>query len=301
MPSGSLPSTSVFLHATLRYLKSHPEGARRRDVYEGVADLIPLTTEQRHATTQNGIPKHHYRTGFSLGELRSSKLAANPDFGMWRITQEGLALLTAQPNEITLATAHEILSHSKETPQEDGKIEGAPATPIPIAPIERIDAALVEIQAELANELLSKILEQQYVFLEKLVLDLLHKMYGTSRDDLLHVGKAGDQGIDGIVSLDKLGFDKIYVQAKLWQSKVGGGEVRHFIGALSQKNAQKGVLITTSSFTHEALKAATAQSPRVALIDGLALCKLMIEHGVGATSRQIQVPALDLDYFEGDN
>jgi restriction system protein len=122
-------------------------------------------------------------------------------------------------------------------------------------------------------------------------------MYGVPSEGTQHIGQSGDQGIDGIVALDKLGFDKIYIQAKRWQANVGGPDVQKFIGALSQKKAQKGVFITTSLFTPDARIAAKSQSPPIVLIDGPALCKLMIEHGVGVERRQIHVPGFSLDYF----
>jgi restriction endonuclease Mrr len=144
MPNVTLPSTQKFLHAILQYLKAYPEGVRRRDIYYGVADVIPLSGEQRHATTQNGIPKHHYRSGFSLGILRSSNLIENPEFGVWRITKEGLALLAEQPRELNVSTAQELIALSKNGTLENDKAEET--TPLnPVAPEERLETALMDI------------------------------------------------------------------------------------------------------------------------------------------------------------
>ncbi len=95
------------------------------------------------------------------------------------------------------------------------------------SPDERIDAALVELREQTASELLDLIMEQTPVFFEQLVLDLLHALgYGTSRSDLSRVGTSGDGGIDGIISLDRLGLEKVYIQAKRWHGNVGRPDVQ---------------------------------------------------------------------------
>ena len=132
----------------------------------------------------------------------------------------------------------------------------------------------------------------------RFVLDLLHKMcYGTSRADLLRVGRSGDGGIDGVISLDRLGLEKVYVQAKRWQNSVGRPEVQAFYGALAGRRANKGVFITTASFSAQAIEFA-ASIERVVLVDGNKLAELMIEHEVGVASRPVRVPKIDSDYFE---
>src|SRR3546814_10346994 len=87
-----------------------------------------------------------------------------------------------------------------------------------------------------------------------MLLDLLHRLGdGASRHDVLRVGGAGDGGIDGVISLDKLGLEKVYVQAKRWQSTVGRPELQAFYGALAGQKAKRGVFITTSGFTAHAI------------------------------------------------
>src|SRR3546814_3549028 len=87
-----------------------------------------------------------------------------------------------------------------------------------------------------------------------IVLGVLHRLgYGASRHDLLRVGGTGDGGIDGVISLDKLGLEKVYVQAKRWQSTVGRPELQAFYGALAGQKAKRGVFITTSGFTAHAI------------------------------------------------
>jgi restriction system protein len=121
--------------------------------------------------------------------------------------------------------------------------------------------------------------------------------YGTSRTDLQRVGGAGDGGIDGIISLDKLGLEKVYVQAKRWQQTVGRPEVQGFYGALAGQRAAKGVFITTSAFTGQAVEFARSVE-RIVLVDGQRLAELMIDYEVGVTARTVKVPKLDRDYFD---
>ncbi|RYG18742.1 restriction endonuclease, partial [bacterium] len=122
--------------------------------------------------------------------------------------------------------------------------------------------------------------------------------YGTSRSDLQRVGGSGDGGIDGIISLDRLGLEKVYIQAKRWKDTVGSPDVQGFMGALQLQSASKGVFLTTSSFTKDAKAAAGKARGTIVLVDGAELTALMIEHGVGVSHKALRVPKVDNDYFE---
>ena len=125
--------------------------------------------------------------------------------------------------------------------------------------------------------------------------------YGATDEDLQRVGQSGDGGIDGVISLDKLGFETICVQAKRWQGSVGRPEVQGFYGALAGRRAKKGVMITTSSFTRDATSFASQLAEKIVLIDGARLTSLMIEHGVGVSHyRVVRLPKMDDDYFSAD-
>lgn len=121
--------------------------------------------------------------------------------------------------------------------------------------------------------------------------------YGATRADLQRVGGSGDAGIDGVISLDKLGLEKVYVQAKRWQNSVGRLELQAFYGALAGHKARKGVFITTSVFTAQATDFARSVEG-IVLVDGNRLASLMIEHEVGISSRAVRIPTIDSDYFD---
>lgn len=123
--------------------------------------------------------------------------------------------------------------------------------------------------------------------------------YGASRSDLVQTGGPGDGGVDGIINLDRLGLEKVYVQAKRWQQTIGRPELQAFYGALAGQKAKKGVFITTSAFTPQARDFAKTVDGMV-LIDGPRLAGLMIEYEVGISSRIIRIPKIDSDYFDED-
>lgn len=98
-----------------------------------------------------------------------------------------------------------------------------------------------------------------------------------------------------------LGLDVIYLQAKRWDSTVGRPEIQKFVGALVGKRAKKGVFLTTSGFSSEAIEYASGIDAKIVLIDGLRLAQLMIDFDVGVSSAQTYtLKRIDHDYFEGE-
>jgi len=132
------------------------------------------------------------------------------------------------------------------------------------------------------------------------VIDLLVAMgYGGSHEDAAQVvGKSGDGGIDGIIKEDRLGLENIYVQAKRWENTVGRPTIQQFSGALHGNHARKGVVITTSSFSRDAIEYANASQIAIVLIDGVQLANFMIEFGIGVSDVEtIKIKKIDEDYF----
>jgi restriction system protein len=167
-------------------------------------------------------------------------------------------------------------------------------------PEEVLESSYQLLRHQLAGDLLERVRSCTPMFFEGLVLDLLVAMgYGGSREDAAKVGRTGDGGIDGIIKEDKLGLDAVYVQAKRWQGTVGRPIVQAFAGSLEGHKANKGVLITTSTFSRDAEEFVGRLSRRIVLIDGGKLAGLMIDHGVGVTGvATYTVKKVDSDYFE---
>jgi restriction system protein len=162
-----------------------------------------------------------------------------------------------------------------------------------------IETALDQIRASVAADLLERVRQVTPARFESLVLDLLHALgYGESRSDLQRVGGSGDGGIDGVISLDKLGLQKVYVQAKRWASGVGSPEIQTFMGVLQLQGADRGVIITSGEFSKAARDAAGRAKGTIVLVDGKMLTRLMVEHEVGVTHKALRVPKVDADFFE---
>lgn len=168
-------------------------------------------------------------------------------------------------------------------------------------PQEQIEQAMATLNQSLADDLLVEILAMSPRFFEQLVVDLMVAMgYGGSQQDAAQTTRyQSDGGIDGIIKEDRLGLDSIYLQAKRYTEKtVGRPEIQAFAGALDLHRARKGFFITTSSFSREAMEYVGLIEKRIVLIDGQRLATLMIEYGVGVTTRQtLTIRTLDSDYF----
>jgi restriction system protein len=171
-----------------------------------------------------------------------------------------------------------------------------------LTPDELIRSASNELQKSLGAELLSKILASPPDFFERLVVQLLIAMgYGGSAIEAgKALGKSGDGGVDGVIDQDALGLDRIYVQAKRYtDNKVSSGEIRDFFGSLDRFKANKGLFVTTSSFSPAAKETAEMLSKRIVLIDGNLLCRLMIRFDIGCRVEEIiHIKKLDEDFFD---
>jgi restriction system protein len=178
------------------------------------------------------------------------------------LTEKGHEYARSHPEPLSEQTIQQLVldfidvrlrPSSDEVPSENLTRVHPAASIVVSSPDDRLGQALTEIRQAVAAEIAEALSRVSPAFFETIVLDLLHKLgYGTSRSDLQRVGGVGDGGIDGIISLDRLGLEKVYVQAKRWQNPVGRPEVQAFYGALAGNRAAKGVLITTSSFSPQA-------------------------------------------------
>jgi restriction system protein len=247
------------------------------------------------------------RVHWAITYLSKSGLLERTGRGKFRITQLGIKAIEEKPIKMDKEYLSKYegyrefrkrrnISDSEE--KVGGDLEEAIQTPD-----EAIDEAYQRLRSDLAQDLLDKIRKVEPRFFETLVVDLLLAMgYGGSRVDAGQiVGKTGDGGIDGIINQDKLGLDVVYIQAKRWDGhNVGSQDLRAFVGAISGRKANKGVFITTSSFTQDAKSYIKDVQQKIVLIDGEQLAQLMIDHEIGVTtSRKYEVKKIDNDYFEG--
>lgn len=279
-------------------LLSDKQEYRTRDVKEILSKKLDLTEEERQQLIPSGTePIIKNRIGWSLTSLKKAGYVESKKWGSVNITELGLKEHKNNPN-ITIEDLMKIPSYQEYLNGSSKEIiEEGESTPE-----EEIEAAFVQINKKLAGELLENILNNDPIFFERLVLDLLLKMgYGDFRENAGETTSAtNDGGIDGIISQDRLGLDKIAIQAKRYSENVIGRPVlQNFAGALLGMGLTKGVFITTSTFTKGAIEYANNQANlTIILIDGDKLADLMIEYNVGTfTSHTYEIKRIDSDYF----
>ncbi|MBZ5728035.1 MAG: restriction endonuclease [Acidobacteriia bacterium] len=245
------------------------------------------------------------RIGWAVQYLKAAIAIKALRRGVYQITDRGLALLKQEPSEINARTLRQFPEfmdfHEKGTASDSAAASAAPSPEVKATPEESLEDSYQVLRDALATELLDTIKNGTPAAFEKIVVYLLVAMgYGGSVEDAGKVvGKSGDGGIDGIIKQDKLGLDFLYVQAKRWKDVVGSPEIMRFSGSLTKKHANRGVFITTSWFSPDALEYVKEMPQRIILIDGRRLSSLMIEHNVGvAPAKTYTLKRMDQDYFE---
>jgi restriction system protein len=292
----------------LPLLKLCADGAEhsKQDAVPALAKAFDLSEEDLAELLPTGRQgKFDNRVGWTKSYLKQAGLLEFTKRGVFRITELGRQVLAENPERIDVKyldrfegfKAFRTGSGKKETVQPTQEIiqESTPE--------ELLEAGYKQLRAQLTFDLLQQVKTASPVFFEHLVVDLLVRMgYGGTREDAGRVlGKSGDGGIDGIINEDRLGLDVIYLQAKRWENDVGRPEIQKFVGALAGHNANKGVFLTTSSYTKEARDYASKVSSKVVLIDGAMLADLMVDYGLGvATVTSYDIKRIDSDYFADD-
>lgn len=306
----TIPSFDEFIEPLLQVLAEHPVGLKASAAYEETADAVGLSSELREELLPSGKQEvYKNRIGWAHDRLKKAELSHCPSWGVWKLTEKGQGLLENRPEGLNGDEIERIARPRKydEASGGDAGLGSEVSTADDDAavstrtPQERIDAAIAELYESISEQLLELIHEQSDRFFENLVLDVLREMgYGAGREAIKHRGGVHDSGIDGIISLDRLGLEKVYIQAKRWKDRtVGRPDVQGFSGALQGQKASKGVFITTSNFSSHAEEFARQVSDSIVLIDGARLTSLMIEYGVGVqTERIVRVVEADRDYFE---
>lgn len=283
------------------------------EMFEHLAGLFKLSEDDLKELLPSGREtRFKNRVYWARVYLGQAKLLDSPGRGRFRITDRGKALIKSNPARIDIKLLSKY-SEFQEFKNRSGGTEEAtgPATTVappsveqPLSaqsPEEQLESSYQLLRQQLAQSLLSNIRKAPPAFFEQLVVDLLVAMgYGGSRVDAGQaLGQSGDGGIDGIIKEDRLGLDIVYLQAKRWEAPVGSPEVRNFTGSLEGHGAQKGVLITTSKFTRDAIEfAKRLQQKKLVLIDGEKLSELMMDFGVGVSKvATYAVQKIDPDYF----
>lgn len=306
----SIPKYYEFFSPVMECLKDGKQHTSK-ETLDYCADYYKLTPEELNEKLQSGQTILSNRVGWARTYLSKAGLVEKQGRGLYIITEDGknaikngcdkitYDYLTRYPafNDFAKRTFNK--KDSSKIQQSDIKDEKSPA--------EMLDYAASQLNADLSDELLNEIMKISPYDFERLVVKLLIAMgYGTLEENKDAVTpRSGDEGIDGIVSADKFGFDSIYIQAKQWKKDnlVSRPEIQKFIGALATtQGATKGIFITTSDFTKGAVEIISKQTQnKIVLVNGKQLAKLMIEYDLGvSTVATYKVKRIDSDFFNED-
>ena len=273
---------------------------RVHDAVALLAQKFSLTDRERQELIPSGqVSRFHNNVRWARTYMKKAGLLENPKRGQFRITERGRKVLNDEPDKVDTKFLQQFDEFNKFVGKQPSLPE--PVSPDPkLTPEQVLHASYQTLRNSLAADLLEQVKQASPAFFERLVVDVLvHMGYGGSRQEAGEaIGQSGDEGIDGIIKEDRLGLDIIYIQAKRWANTVGRPEIQRFAGALHGQRARKGVFITTSSFSSEAVAYAASIDIKVILIAGTQLAELMIDYGVGvATEATYELKRIDADYF----
>ncbi|MEX2515817.1 MAG: restriction endonuclease [Gammaproteobacteria bacterium] len=274
-----------------------------------LANEFGLSEDERRELLPSGKqPTFDNRVGWARTYMTKAGLLESPKRGQFRITDRGLEVLKEKPDALNVAYLEKFEDFIKFKYQRNDKTETTSQTTQNEAlsdqtPEENLESSYQSLRNDLVSELLESIHNCSPAFFEKLVIDMLVRMgYGGSRKEAGQaIGRSGDEGIDGIINEDRLGLDTIYIQAKRWQNVIGRPEIQKFAGALQGQRARKGIFITTSDYTREAVDYVRNIDNRIILINGQRLAEYMIDNGVGVSTEAVyELKRIDSDYFSED-
>ena len=303
----SIPDYQTIMKPLLEYLKSNPGPQRMQDVTEKMAIHFSLTENEKQELLPSGQQLIiHNRVGWARTYLKKAGLLNDPKRGYVEINEKGISVLTKNPPEINVKFLNQFPEFQEFRKKRNKQIEDSNESTeyendeSNLPPNEMVEKGVELINADLAEELIGKIERNTPTFFENIVLDLLSKMgYGKGKV----TGRSGDGGIDGFISQDALGIEKIYFQAKRFtgNTKVTASMVRDFVGSLDLQGVAKGVFITSTDFPQDTEKVLAGTHKSIVLINQTKLLSLMIQYNIGVSvEKSFEIKRIDSDYFPED-
>lgn len=305
----AIPGYETYL---LPILELAADGRTRtsRDAIEAMAGVFGISADERKQLLPSGrTPLFNNRVHWALTYLRHALLIEAPGYGRFVITDRGRTLLKTKPGALSrkalMAMYPELAAFVGAAGSQTGAEAPSVATPSAeggaLSPEETLESIHSQLRHQIESELLERLRNGDPTFFEKAVLDVLVGMgYGGSRlDASSHLGGTGDEGLDGVINEDRLGLDKVFVQAKRHKATVGRPDVQSFAGSLEGAHARKGVMITTSTFSPDARAYVAKIEKTIVLVDGPQLASFMVEYEIGV-QRKAEYPLyrIDDDFFE---
>ena len=277
-----------------------------RELIEPLSVRFHLSGEDRNALHSGGRQTIFYnRAAWARTYLKQAGLLEAVRQGVFRISPRGKEALLKTSEKINVEYLLQFKEFAdfrqrKRIEETDRSNDLGEANNL-LTPEESLETEFKKFRQELEAEILQTLKSCSPGLFERIVVDVLVRMgYGGNRQDAGQaIGRSGDGGIDGLIKEDRLGLDTIYIQAKKWEGTVSRPEVQKFAGALQGMRARKGILISTSSFTKEAMEYVSHLENKIVLIDGVTLAKFMVDFNVGVSLlMNYETKKIDLDYFE---
>lgn len=304
-----IPTYDSLIPYILEVLKNEEE-ATNKLIKKRLFDHLQVPEKvltQKYPEYPNSEGILYNRVSFALSDLYKAGALERPRRGVYHITDLGRDLLDRYGDSLTkkdLETQPEYVEYMNELEIRNQRTDGILAVP------DHDEETKIDIKKlintmnnEVAIELLDKIRNSDPYFFERLVVDLLDKMgYSGENGHAKVTTKSNDGGIDGVINQDPLGTSTVYIQAKRYKedNTVGRSAIQSFYGALAGINADRGVFITTSSYSKGAREFAKNQG--IVLVDGIELTDLMLKYQVGVeTAEQYVTYQIDNNYFESEN
>lgn len=309
----AVPQFQEFMRPVLLVLQDG-SARTRQDVLAATVNSMQLSEDDLAEKLRGGGSRARSRAHWAIEYLAQAGALERPKRGVLQITSVGHELLTEYPNGFRVKALRHLPGFqewdrrtkegAKARRQGDSRATSNDEVGSEGSPLEKLIEAVDDLDQATASQLVQRLREQEPEFLERAVIKLMHAMgYGGSEDDGEHLGRSHDGGLDGVIRQDALGIERIYLQAKRYAAgnTVGAGAIREFVGALTGVGASGGVFITTSGFSNDAVKYVERLSPRVILIDGPQLGRLMVQYEVGvAITQTLRVTEVDENFFDED-
>jgi restriction system protein len=303
----SVPDYQTVMLPLLRQTAEAKRPVGVRDLQPTLAAEFNLTPEElaeRLPSGRQGV--FHNRLHWAKFYMQRAGLLETTKRGLFQITDRGRALLSTSPAKIDNAVLarypefNAFLKRVRPEPEADNAPLKATVAR-ELTPEDLIDAGRRGLDAKLKAEVLDRVKQMDPGDFEELIITLLIRMgYGQGRDELAQaLGGSGDGGVDGVINQDPLGLDRVYIQAKRYRdTPVGPDTINSFVGALNIKRANKGLFVTASTFSKQALAHVASSTIHVVTIDGERLAELMVRHGVGVVVRDtVEIKAIDEGFF----
>lgn len=307
-----IPDYQTLMLPALRMLS---DGEVRRvvpDVTDALAEHYHLTPEERQQLLPSGLQATFVnRTHWAITYMAKAGLIERPARGRVRITDQGRSVVAGGTERIDVAFLRQYPAFEEfrtKTRQPSGAAVSAHPIDAEQNPEELLYQTYETLRQAVEADILERLQSESFPWqaFEDMVVELLGAMgYGSSAEETSRrvTSRTNDGGIDGVIDEDKLGLDAVYIQAKNYGPKtvVGRPDLQAFAGSMEGARASKGVFITTSRFSSEAVDYVKLITRRIVLIDGPTLARLMYDHGVGVRSRRsLEIKRVDEAFFEGD-